>query len=235
MPLTHNSFLMDPNPKTARLAGFLYFIVVLTGIFTLAYVPGKLIEWDDAALTYTRIRDSEMLFRFSILAGVICYTTFLFLPLALYKLFNNVSTPHAIAMVMLAVVSVPLSLYNLVHKVHVLTLIENEPLHQTIAAESSPYLAMQSLQYYDHGIGIISIFWGLWLLPLGYLVYRCAFLPKILGILLMIGCMGYLINFTGGLLIRNYANLGIARIISLPASFGEIGLCLWLLVVGIKK
>lgn len=78
-------------------------------------------------------------------------------------------------------------------------------------------------------------FWGLWLLLLGYLVFRSGFLPKVLGILLMIGCFGYLINFTGGFLIRSYADLGIARIIALPASIGEIGLCLWLLIAGIKK
>jgi len=78
------------------------------------------------------------------------------------------------------------------------------------------------------------LFWGLWLLPFGYLVFKSGFLPKLLGIFLMAGCFGYLINFIGGFLIPNYGDLGISRMISLPASIGEIGICLWLLIIGVR-
>jgi hypothetical protein len=79
------------------------------------------------------------------------------------------------------------------------------------------------------------VFWGLWLLPFGYLVYKSGFLPKILGILLMAGCFGYLVNFLGGFLFPQYASIGIAKFVSLPATLGEIGTCLWLLIIGLKK
>ncbi|MDZ4810885.1 MAG: DUF4386 domain-containing protein, partial [Bacteroidota bacterium] len=88
---------------------------------------------------------------------------------------------------------------------------------------------------YNNGISLVSVFWGLWLLPFGYLIYKSGLLPKILGILLMLGCFGYLINFTGNMLIKNYTELGISKIVSLPASIGEIGTCLWLLIMGAKN
>ncbi len=217
---------MQSDKKTARTAGFLYLIVVITGIFSLAYVPSKLIVWNDAAATVTNLQNSEFLFRLSIVAGIVCYTAFLLLPFVLYRLLQHVHKTTAVAMVVLAVVSVPFSLFNLTHKVNVLTLL------QDVAQADSANNIMTILNYYDNGIRIVSVFWGLWLLPFGYLVFKSGFLPKILGILLMAGCFGYLINFTGNFLFPAYRELGIGTYVSLPATLGEIGICLWLVVVG---
>src|SRR5687767_495278 len=98
---------MDSKKKTARIAGVLYLIVVLTGLFSLMYVPSKIIVWDNAALTVNNIIESETLFRLGIVAGIICYTAFLILPIVLYKLLRPVNKTYAIGMVALAVVSVP--------------------------------------------------------------------------------------------------------------------------------
>jgi len=139
-------------------------------------------------------------------------------------------------MVVLSMVTVPYSLVNLLNKVNILTLISNQEYLQTIELGRLQAEVMLSIDYYNNGIQIISVFWGLWLLPFGYLVFKSGFLPKILGILLMIGCFGYLINFTGNFLFPDYyTDLGISRIVSLPASLGEIGICLWLLIVGVKE
>lgn len=226
---------MESNKKIARIAGLLYFVVVLTGIFSLAYVPSKLIEWDNAALTFTNIENSETLFRLSIVAGIVCYTAFLILPFVLCKLLYQVSKPHAIGMVILSVISVPFSLFNLVNKVNVLTLISKPDYLSIVELDRVHAEVMLTLNYYNNGIQVVSIFWGLWLLPFGYLVFKSGFLPKLLGILLMAGCFGYLINFIGNFLFQNYSELGIGRFVSLPASLGEIGICLWLLIVGTKE
>lgn len=225
---------MDSNKKTARIAGLLYLIVVLTGIFNLMYVPSKLIVWDNASVTFNNILESETLFRLGIMAGIICYTAFLILPIVLYKLLNQVNKTYAIGMVALAVISVPLSLVNLLNKVNVLTLIDKAQYLQVIEADELQAQVLLYLDFYNNGIEIASVFWGLWLLPFGYLVFKSGFLPKILGICLMAGCFGYLTNFIGGFLFQNYAGLGIARFVTLPASIGEIGICLWLLIIGIK-
>jgi hypothetical protein len=88
------------------------------------------------------------------------------------------------------------------------------------------------LDSYNNGIEISQIFWGLWLFPFGYLVYKSGFLPKNLSILLVAGCFGYLIAFFGGFLFPNFHKTTFSTIVGLPASIGEIGVCLWLLIMG---
>ncbi|MCC6271546.1 MAG: DUF4386 domain-containing protein, partial [Microbacteriaceae bacterium] len=111
--------------STARLAGFLYLAVVLTGMFSLAYVPSVLIDWNNASVTYNNIKSAETLFRLGIVAGIICYTVFVLLPFVLYKLLSQVNQTFAVGMVVLSTVSAPFSLVNLLYKVNVLTLIAN--------------------------------------------------------------------------------------------------------------
>lgn len=222
---------MDLPKTTARIAGALYLVVVLTGLFALMYVPSTLIVWTDAQATFNNIVASETLFRLGIYAGILCYTAFLLLPLVLYKLLQHVNKTHAVAMVALALVSVPISLFNLTHKFAVLTLI-NKP--DFFSAADLPKQVLLQLEYYNNGIEVAAVFWGLWLFPFGYLVFKSGILPKILGILLMVGCFGYLINFTGSFLFPGYDALGISGYISIPSGLGEIGTCLWLLIAGVK-
>lgn len=225
---------MYSQKRTARIAGALYFIVVLTGFFNLGYVPSRLVVWDDPAATYNNIKAAEWLFRLGIYAGIVCYTAFLLLPLVLYKLLEKVNRTYAVAMVALAVVSVPVSLYNFIHKFSVLTLISDVGYINLELADLHDQVLL-NLAYYSNGVKIASVFWGLWLLPFGYLIFRSGFLPKFLGVFLIAGCFGYLINFTGGFLFPEYKNLGIAGYVSLPATIGEVGICLWLLIIGVKK
>ena len=222
------------NRKTARIAGLIYLVVVLTGIFSLMYVPSKLFVTGNSALTYQNIISSESLFRLSIVSGLLCYTFFLFLPLVLYKLLYPVNKNHAMLMVILAVASVPISFINIQNKFAILSLISGAGYQDVFSAAHVKSQVLFYLDQYDNGILIVSIFWGLWLFPFGYLVYKSGILPKVLGILLMLGCFGYLINFLGNTLISDYSKLGISSYISLPASLGEIGTCLWLLFLGAK-
>lgn len=226
---------MDSPKKIARLAGLLYLIVVLTGIFSLAYVPSQLIVWENAEATYNAITGSETLFRFGIAAGIICYIAFLFLPFVLYKLLSPVNKSHALAMVALSVISVPISLVNLLNKFSVLTLLSGDDYLNVLGTDQLQAQILLQLEYYNNGIQLASVFWGLWLLPFGYLVFKSGFLPKLLGVLLMAGCVGYLINTFGSLLFQDYSGLGISGIVSLPATLGEIGTCLWLLIMGVKE
>lgn len=225
---------MKTDKKSARIAGFLYFIVVLTGVFSLAYVPKTLIDWDNASVTFHNIVSNETLFRFGIYSSIICYIAFLLLPIALYKLLHSVNELYARLMIILAIVSVPISFVNLQNKFSILSLISKEEYLSIYSNEQLQSKVMFYLNQYDNGILIVTVFWGLWLLPFGYLVYKSGFLPKILGMFLMLGCLGYLINLSGNVLFKNYSEIGISKIVSLPASIGEIGICLYLLIVGVK-
>ncbi len=221
--------------KAARTAGFLYLIVVLTGIFSLAYVPSQTIVQGDLSATVSNIAALESLFRLGIAAGLICYTAFLLLPFALYKLLSPIGNNIAVLMVAFAVVSVPISLFNLTNKLDILSLLSGADYLQAITAEQLRARVMLSLAAYSNGILVSKVFWGLWLLPFGYLVYKSGFLPRVLGILLMVGCFGYLIDALGNVLFSSYSNTVIASYVTLPAALGEIGTCLWLLIIGVRE
>ncbi|MDQ6763659.1 MAG: DUF4386 domain-containing protein [Bacteroidota bacterium] len=223
------------NKLTARVAGLLYLIVVLTGIFGLAYLPSKLIIWNNSSATFHNIVSSELLFQLGIVSELICWVLFLILPLVLYKLLCPVNKTYAILMVILAVVQVPISFINLLNKFAVLSLVSGANYLKAVANEQLQAQVLFYLDLYNKGNLINQIFWGLWLFPFGYLVFKSKFLPKILGIFLMAGCFGYLIDFVGSFFLPHYNETIISSYITLPASIGEIGICLWLLVIGVKN
>jgi hypothetical protein len=226
---------MRSNKRIARIAGVLYLIVVLAGIFGLAYVPSQIDVSGDAAAAVRNIVAHETLFRLGIVAGLICYTAFLLLPLALYRLLSPFGKQAATLMVAFAVASVPFSFAATLNKFDVLALLSGADYLQAFSAQELQARVMLSLQSYRDGLLVAQIFWGLWLLPFGYLVYKSGILPRVLGILLMLGCFGYLIDFIGKMFFPGYAESGIADFAGLPASIGEIGTCLWLLVMGARE
>ena len=226
---------MTKRNKTARLAGLTYLILIIFGILNLLYFPKRFIVWDNAALTYQNIVQSELLFRFSIVSGIIMSLSFMILPFVLYKLLKKANKTQAKLMVIFVLMSIPISLTNILNKFAVLTLINKPAYLQHIPNTELETQVMLHMDYYSNGIEISQIFWGLWLLPFGYLVYKSGFLPKILGIFLMIGCFGYLTAFFGGFLFENYSKTLFSTLVDIPSSIGEIGICLWLLIMGTNK
>lgn len=223
---------MDSSKKTARIAGLVYLVVVVTGIFHLMYVPTTLVVRGNPTLTVSNIMANETLFRLGIVGGILCYTAFLILPLVLYKLLSPVNKTHAVLMVALSVVSVPISFVNMLNKLAILTLISKS---SYLGGMDPGELQTQILLYLDYarnGNQLAMVFWALWLFPFGYLVYKSGFIPKIFGILLMAGCFGDLIDFFGHFLFPTYAQTLISSYVGIPASLGEIGICLWLLIIG---
>lgn len=213
----------------ARATGLVYLVVVLTGILSLAYVPARLVVDGDGAATAARIAADPGLFRLGIAAGFVCYLAFLILPFAFHRLLGDVDARAALLMVVFAVVSVPISLGNLTHKLEVLRLAEGG-----LPADQVGTAVMASLERYRSGLQVAQLFWGLWLFPLGLLVWRSRRLPRVLGLLLMLGCIGYLVNVFGTTLFAEYPRSTIAGLATRPAALGEIGTCLWLLIVGAR-
>jgi hypothetical protein len=226
--------MKSPFWSLSRTAGLVYLTVVLSGIVTLAYVPSQLIEPEDPARTVANIMASEHLFRVGILAGFICFTAFLLLPLVLYRLLGHINRTAGVLMIAFAVVSVPISLANMSNKFDVLILLGDEALLGVLAPDQLNAAVMLSLAQYNRGLLASALFWGLWLFPLGYLILKSGALPRVLGVLLIAGCFGYLVQVFGAILFASYADTIIARYATLPASLGEIGTCLWLLIMGAK-
>ncbi|ASK32286.1 hypothetical protein CEY12_20325 [Chryseobacterium sp. T16E-39] len=226
---------MDSQIKTARIAGFTYLIVIITGILCLQYIPSKLKLPDEVTQFKAEIPAFLPLFKIGIVCEIICWTSFLVLPFILYKLFKPVNDFYAKIMVAFALVQVPISFVNLSNKFAVINLLSNSGYPKMYTEGQLHTHVKFYLDLYHDGNFVNHIFWGLWLLPFGYLVYRSGFIPKILGILLMAGCFGYLIDFFGTFLFPTYDQTFIPHYIMLPASLGEVGICLWLMIIGVKK
>lgn len=216
---------MNEGRYASRTAGWLYLAVVLTGFFHLGYVPSSLIVQGDMIATFERIRAGDMLLRMGVISGLVCYVSFAFLSLTLYRILFPVNESHARVMVILVLISVPMACINIQHLLSMLTMV----------AKGDQQQMQLSYDHYVNGLRIVQLFWGLWLLPLGWMIFRSGIIPRVLGILLMLGCVSYLLNFLGNFLSPVYASSGVGSYVRLPASLGEIGTCLWLLVKGVKR
>jgi hypothetical protein len=227
---------MHQKIKTARIAGLIYVIMAIVGAFSILYVPSTLIDWDNPQTTVENIIASETLFRLGIFSGILSNLLFLVLPFVLYKLLKSIDETMAAAMVILVVISIPVSLIAQVNQYDVLTLITNYESLNILGEEHVHAQVMSSLHAYNNGIFIATLFWGLWLYPFGYLVYKSELLPKFFGIFLMAGCFGYLIEFIGmSMWPTFYHATGVTNFIHIPSAIGEIGIAFWLLIFGIKK
>ena len=223
---------MNSTKKQARIAGVLYLLASIIGFFCLAYVPGKLIVSGDATATANHIRASETLLRFGIASELIAFTIFIFVALALYRLFKAVSERHAVAMATLLLVSIPLSLLNVLNEIAALVLVSGAGFLSAFEKGQLDALAYLFLRLHGQGFVVAEIFWGLWLFPFGVLVIRSGFIPRFLGVLLFIAGSGYLASSFTSLLLPSYRHLVDQFAMVLEA--GELPIIFWLLIWGAK-
>lgn len=213
----------------ARIAGFLYLMMAPFAIFSMMYVPSILIVPGDAATTANNIMASEGLFRSGIVSWLISQTIFIFLLLVLYKVLKPVNKNHALLMLVLALVAVPIAFINELNQFAALFLLSGADYLTAFEADQLHAQVMLFLDLHTSGLYAAHIFWGLWLFPFGYLVFKSGFLPRILGILLMIGGFGYLIDFAIFFLFPTF-DVKISPI----TGIGELIIGLWLLIKGIN-
>ncbi len=223
---------MHPTDKAARVAGAWYLSLVFTAPFSLIYIPSTLIVRGDATATANNILAHETLFRLGIVADLISSVISIFLVPALYRLLSGVNKTHAAQMVALALVSVAVGFMNVVNNIAALTLFRGADFLAVLEKPQRDALAMLFLRLHGQGIAINEIFWGLWLFPFGVLVMRSGFLPRILGVLLIIGCVAYVAISLTSLLVPDYVAV-VSRFL-LPMTAGEIAITLWLLIKGAK-
>jgi hypothetical protein len=213
----------------ARLAGFLYLLTVPLGVFNFLYIPSSLIVSGDAAATAHNIMASESLFRLGIVSALLGAIIPILYLLILYKLLKPVSKDIAVLMVVVALMGNPIAMLNELTQLGVLQLLSGADYLTVFTTAQLQALAYLFVRLHSYGINIAFIFSGLWLLPLGYLVFKSGFLPRILGVLLIIGGFGYLLDVFAGFLIPG-SNLSIG----LFTGLSEIFFLLWLLIKGVN-
>jgi hypothetical protein len=208
---------------TAKLAGFFYLIQVLLYIFSSLIVP------EGPSAIINNIRISESLFRLSIVGILLAQVVGIVYVLFLYKLLKPVNKNVAALMLVFALTVPPITMLNEFTRLGALQVVGGTATLSGFTAEQLEELARFFIRLHGEGTSIAFIFAGLWLLPLGYLVFQSRFLPRILGVLLVLGGFGYLIYAFGSLLSTEY-NLSN----SLLAGLAEVLFLLWLLIKGVN-
>jgi hypothetical protein len=200
----------------ARIGGVLYLIVAVGGGFSELYARGSVTVPGDAAATAASIAAHAALFKAGFIADLIDFTAFLGVGLVLYAILRPVQPQVAVAMLTINAVSVAIQALNMLNHVGAL-LVATDPRFVSMSSD-----ALFFLELHRQGYLIAQIFFGLYLLPLGYLVFKSGFMPRALGVVLMIGCAGYLVG-----------------IVATPAAFigglAELLFLLWLLVRGVSN
>ena len=224
---------MNSTKAKARFAGILYMLTSLTGAFNLLYVPAAFIVPGDATATARRITDAALTYRIVTLSGLVSSIIFIFLVLSLYNLFKDIDKTHAMLMVIFVSVSVAGSVVNLINQIAPLILLSGADFLSVFTKPQLDALALGFFRLNSHGNFLLEAFWGLWLFPLGVLVRKSGFIPRILGIFLIAACFAYLaVSFTSIVL---PAHIHIVSLVTLPfMALGEGSFLIWLLVRGAK-
>jgi hypothetical protein len=218
------------NP--GRHAGLLYILASIFGIFALLYVPAKISVAGDPAATAANLAAHERLFRLGIVSDLIGQAIFVLVALALYNLLKPVNHRLALMMLVLILVAIPIAFLNELNSVAALAMSRGDGLLSTLGQQQRYAWARFFLDLRGSGFEIAGIFWGAWLFPLGLLVYRSKFIPRFLGVMLMIGCFGYLANsFTSLVLPQDEA--AVSRWAD-PVQAVELIFMVWLAIFGTK-
>ncbi len=225
---------MQPTKKAARIAGFLYLLLVVAAPFRLIYIPSTLIVRGNAAATARNIAAHETLFRLGIVSDLFCGTILIFLVLALYRLFKGVDQNHAVLVVVVGgVLPAAIDFFNVLNDAAALLLVRGADFLTVFEKPQRDALAMLFLRLHGQEIVAAEILWGLWLFPLGILVWRSRFLPRFLGVWLIVNGFAYLVMSLTGLLLPRYEDA--VSSFAFPAQLGEVAFMLWLLVMGAKE
>jgi len=220
--------------KNARIAGFVYLLLAIAAPVRLAYIPSTLFVQGNAAATANNIAAHETLFRVGIASDLFCGTICIFLTLALYRLFKGVDQNLAVLMVILGgILPAAIDFFNVLNDAAALLLVRGGDFLSAFEKPQRDALAMLFLRLHHQEIVAAEIFWGLWLFPLAILVYRSRFLPRFLGVWLIINGFAYLAMSFTGLLLPQYEDM--VGNIAFPALLGEMAFVLWLLIKGAKE
>ena len=219
--------------RQARIAGLLYFLNCLPAPFGLLYVPGKLIVAGDAAATANHVRAGQTLLRAAMATELFSATLAIFAVVAFYRLFKRVSETQALLMMVLFLVSVPISYLNVLNDVAALICANGAAYLATFSPAQLDALTLFFLRLHNHGLILAQIFWGLWLFPFGILILRSGFVPRLPGYFLFVAGVGNLLMSFAALFFPTqlHAVSGFGTILQA----GEIPMQFWFLIWGARE
>jgi Domain of unknown function (DUF4386) len=215
---------------TARIAGGLYLAYI--GITALAtYLRSTLLTGNAASTTHNLLANPEVL-RFAFVADLVSAILFFLAAWTLYSLLRQVNENFALLFLLLNLGGVIIQCLNALNLFAALQVLNDSNYVSSFSTVQLQAIAMNDINLYNSGFMIAQVFFGTWVLPLGYLVYRSGFLPRFLGALLMIDALAILFWFSQYFLLPSYSVLSYP---ALALSFiAEFGFALWLIFMSVK-
>jgi Domain of unknown function (DUF4386) len=224
---------MNLTRNPGRVAGLLY-LLLMAAPLRLIYIPKTVFVSGDAAATADSLLAHETLFRLGMFSEVFTSVALIFLTLAFYRLFKGVSRYNAVLVIILGgVIPACIGFFNVVNDSAALILARGAEYLSVFDKPQRDALAMLFLRLHGQEVVAAQTLWGLWLLPLAALVYRSGFLPRFLGVWLVINGLAYVAMSVTGLLAPQYS-FGISGI-AFPGLLGELALMLWLIIKGVDQ
>lgn len=215
--------------QNARKAGIFYFLQIPLGVFGIMYVPKFIVVNNDIVATLTNFIQNESTIRWSILSSILCALITIATAYFIHKTFEGVNRKLSLTMLFFTIIVAPLSIFNEIHYLSIFHLIETHA--ENGKSISSIYETCDLLLKQHHlTTQTINLFFGLWLLPMGILVIKSFKSPNIIGYLLLITCIGYLVDWTCFIV-----NIKLPFIVSEFTWLGELLMVLWLLNTGFKR
>lgn len=220
----------DPRERAARRAGVAYLLLIITGAFSVVYMPARLFVRDDMTQTAANILASQSLFTGSVVSALLSLVVFMSVVFLLHRMLAEVDRSLAALMVILVLIQVPVGIVDVMDQVAALELLRGDDFLSGIDGAQRNALAGLLLDLNERKLPVVELLWGLWLFPLGLLVVRSGFLPRFLGWWLIANGVAYAVLSLVGLAAPRYTN--VLMIASIPALLAEVAFMLWLLIRG---
>jgi len=222
----------NSTDKAARIAGYIYLSMILTGPLSLMYLPGKLIVRGNATATAVNIVANQGLARLWIMSDLWTHVIFICIGIALYRLLSRVNKNWALLMFGFVLVSAAVGFINTLNTVAGILGFRGTEFLNVFDKPQRDALGMLFFRLHTNGNFINELFWGLWLLPFGVLVFRSGFLPRPIGIWLIIDGCTYLVLCPLALFWTRYYDVAFRY--AQPLLWGELAIMLWLVIKGAK-
>jgi hypothetical protein len=219
--------------KFSKFSGFLYLMVIGTGMFAEVFIRQAMIVSNDAVATANNIQAAEMFYRFGFVADLINFIFGLPVILFFWILFKQSHKYIVTLAIFFVIISNAIFATNLLNQLHPLLIYGNQNYLQAFQPNQLAVLSTMALKIQSQGYAIGLVFFGFYCIIIGYLIFKTNFIPKILGILYAFAGLSYILNSFIMFLSPGFNN-PLFPYVLIPAFIGEFSVCIWLLIMGIR-
>ena len=216
--------------RTARIAGAFYLLTIIAGVFAEAFVRGRLVVRTDAVATATNILANETLYRAGLVADLMMLASYVVVTALFYDLFGQVRRSVSLVAAGFSLIGIAMLAANCLNHLAPLVLLDSTTYQSAVQVSQLQALSLVALRMHARGYAIATVFFGVYCVLIGWLAYKSAFLPRVLGALMAIGGVAYLVSSITGLLSPSLAShlpdLGVI------GGVAELALSIWLIVRG---